>query len=476
MATIPLSRLHPKSIAAVLLAGLVLAWPAFWSGYPMVFSDSASFLGVMNPWGQHWARPIFYSLALIPFTLNLTLWPAVILQGLVMAHLLWLTLRVVGGGPVRPGSYAGLVALVAVGSSLPWYVGQIMPDVLAPATILCAFLLGFGEERIGRWERLWLTALLALCVASHLSHLPLAAGLLICVAGLRLVTRMKGGHALALLPMAVAIAGAVSAHLAVNTLVRGHVTLSPSGPIFMLARSIADGPAEAYLQEVCPQAGYKLCAYKDQLPDNADVFLWKQWSPLWDVAGWRERPQTQTAAGIDYQPEAQAILDGTFERHLGWQIRAGIGNAIAQFGMNRTGDGLRQWGEEVSVSKRIKEVFPSEYDSWTSSRQFRGELGLDRVNALHQLLLPLAALAAVGLAVFLASPRYRLFVAVVALGILGNNIVMGAISGPHDRYGSRVACMAVLAAGVGLCLARRREETVEAGSRVDRDQILVPTS
>ncbi|HYC05661.1 MAG TPA: hypothetical protein VED40_20380 [Azospirillaceae bacterium] len=462
MPRLPTASAAPAA-AAILLAGLVLVWPAFWSGYPLVFSDSASFLGVMNPWGQHWARPIFYSLALIPFTLNWTLWPAVVLQGVVMAHLIWLTLRTLGGGVRRP-VFAGVVLLVAAGSSLPWYLGQIMPDFLAPTAVLCAFLLGFGGDRISRLERWWLAALLSLSVAAHLSHLPLAAGLAVCVAALRPPLSGPGTHRAALLPMVAAIAAAMVAHLAVNTVVRGHPTLSPSGSIFMLARSVADGPAKAYLRDACPEAGYRLCPHVDQLPDDADIFLWERRSPFWTAAGLNEHPERQTADGMNYQPEAQAILDGTFERHLGWQAEAALRNTLRQLAMNDTGDGMSPIHKEMPVSKRLAEVFPDEHDEYLASRQLTGALQLDKVNALHRLAWPAAALVMLAVAVLRRSSRYRALAALVALGILGNAIIMGSISGPHHRYGGRMICLVVLGAAAALALPRRRAAETGAGS------------
>ncbi|HYE51589.1 MAG TPA: hypothetical protein VEB20_18470 [Azospirillaceae bacterium] len=455
-------------ILSVLLAGIVLAWPAYWNGYPLLFTDSASYIGVLNPWGQHWARPIFYSLALWPLHLGISLWPVVVAQGVLMAHLLWLVLRVVGG-TVKPGVFALAVLLLAVGSSLPWYAAQVMPDLLTPAVVLCAFLLGFGGSRVGRWERAWLALLLAGAAACHLSHLPLAVGLLLGVAVLRWLARGPGGHGAALLPMAGAILLAASAHLAVNWAVRGAPVLSPASPLFLLARSVADGPAAAYLREVCPQAGFRLCAEVDRLPADADLFLWDRDGPLWRAARLKEEPERQTAAGMDFQPEAQAILDGALARHGGWQLAAAARNVLLQFHRADTADGLDPYGEGQAVSRAIRDEFPGEYAAYLGSRQSRGTLGRDAVNALHRPVLLAAAVLAVALAAFHAQARYRALVAVVALGLLGNGIVAGALSGPHHRYQSRVACLIVLAAGVGLALpAQRRTRPGLARAPMDR--------
>ncbi len=460
---------HPlAALLAVLLAGALLSWPAFWNGYPLVFTDSASFIGGLNPAGQHWARPIFYSWALWPLHWGVTLWPVVLAQGVVLAHLLWLLQRALVGR-VDLGAYGVLVLLVAGGSALPWFTAQIMPDVLAPMLVLTVFLLGFAGDRLRGWETVWLVLLLAGAIAAHLSHVALAGGLLVGVLVIRLLR--DGAEAFSgAAPVACALLLAVTAHMAVNAVFIGKASLSPFGSIFMLARSQMDGPATWYLREECPEAGWRLCAHVDRLPLHHDTFLWNREGPLWRAAGLSD-PTRQQAQGMTYQREAAEIVSGTLDRYGLQQLEAMLRNAAAQVYKVRTGDGLLSWPEGEPVSRVIAADMPGDYAAYRASRQVEGTLGLDAVNRVHGWALPLAAVIAVLIAAVRADPRYRALIAMVALALLGNAIITGGLSGPHDRYQARMAALIVVAAGAGMVLAnaRRGVRSGVAGRRVDAE-------
>jgi hypothetical protein len=44
----------------------------------------------------------------------------------------------------------------------------------------------------------------------------------------------------------------------------------------LLARSMADGPARWYLDEACPEAGYRICERIDALPRDLGGILWDE--------------------------------------------------------------------------------------------------------------------------------------------------------------------------------------------------------
>ena len=51
----------PITTALVLvLAAILLLWPAFWNGYPLVFADTGTYLSQAIEHYAGWDRPIFY--------------------------------------------------------------------------------------------------------------------------------------------------------------------------------------------------------------------------------------------------------------------------------------------------------------------------------------------------------------------------------------------------------------------------------
>jgi hypothetical protein len=51
---------HRTTALVLALAAILLLWPAFWNGYPLVFADSGTYLSQAIERYVGWDRPIFY--------------------------------------------------------------------------------------------------------------------------------------------------------------------------------------------------------------------------------------------------------------------------------------------------------------------------------------------------------------------------------------------------------------------------------
>jgi hypothetical protein len=143
---------------AVAAAALLLLWPALLNGYPL----AGTYLSQAINHYLGWDRPIFYSFFLLPLHMELTTWPAIAVQALLVAymlHLLRYTLR-----PEWPDwSVVPLAGTLAMASSLPFVTAELMPDKVLPSDFLrlCATLSGArvspGNRRGGDWTLFWAT-------------------------------------------------------------------------------------------------------------------------------------------------------------------------------------------------------------------------------------------------------------------------------------------------------------------------------
>ena len=146
--------------SAVLAGALLLIWPTFFNGYPLLFSDSGGFLHQTLGPLMLWDKPYIYGPFLHAFHWRISLWGPVIAQGLILSHLLWLTLRVLRGH-ATPLWHFGLCAFAALATAAPFSAALLMPDVFAPIVVLGLFLLGFGGVALTRFERGYLVVLVA---------------------------------------------------------------------------------------------------------------------------------------------------------------------------------------------------------------------------------------------------------------------------------------------------------------------------
>src|ERR1700733_3670725 len=140
-------------IAAILFAALSLAWPALYNGFPLLYPDSMTYLDdgrlvaralFLHRFSAYYGmRSFIYSLGILPFHWNLTVWPVIAFQALLVAWLLWLTVCSVRPQRTTPG-YLALVVLLSVFTSLSWFASLVLPDILGPLLYLSIYLLVFA--------------------------------------------------------------------------------------------------------------------------------------------------------------------------------------------------------------------------------------------------------------------------------------------------------------------------------------------
>jgi len=426
-------------VIAWLAGAALLAWPALLNGYPILFSDTGAFLAQTLLPAMVWDKPYVYGPFLHLFHWRVSLWFPMIAVLLGLSHLLWLTQRAVLGR-ARPGEHIWLCAGLAALTGLPWFATLLMPDILAPALVLCLYLLGFS--RLSWPETVWITLLAALCAAAHLSHLPLAAAL---IALVLLVTRRLVPMLRCALPLGLALAVLVGT----NWVGHGRLAVSPYGSVFALARLVADGPAARVIEAACPGAGWHLCRWAGRLPTNSDVFLWNADGPVWSERLDGARP----GGPISLAPEAALIVGLTIRQYPGEVAVIAFRNAVTQLFRAEVGDVLGPDHLAASVGLRLAEGgFPGwEQAAFEGSRQSRGALQAlaSLFTWVHPPVLIIAALCAL-LAWWRAHkagdmPRLA-FVLCVLVGLSANAVATGALSMPHHRYQARIIWLLPLAA------------------------------
>ena len=433
-------RREAARAAAIAVAGggALLLWPAFLNGYPLVFVDTASFLHQTAVAPPVWDKPVVYGPLLHALHWRLTLWPAAAAQAVLLSWLLWRVARMVQGRAAGAGAHLLVVLALSLGTAAPWFASLLMPDVLAPALVLAVALLAWGDPR--PLERAGLLLLAALAAAAHLAHLVLLGALLVPLAATRRWRGLRDGAA--------ALAAALLLVVATNAAFQDRAAVSPHGAVFALARLVADGPAARTVEARCPDAGWHLCRWAGRLPTDSDEFLWSPDGPTWAP----RLDGAEPGGPISLAPEAGAVLRETVAREPWGVARAAAANTIRQLLTVRTGDTLVPDHLDVSVARELARSFPTaEHERFAASLQSRGALPAAAAPFLWPhvpalLAGAVASLFAVRRALLGGSARLLGFLLCVAVGVLANAAVLGALSGPHDRYGARVVWLLPLAA------------------------------
>src|ERR1035437_7856735 len=189
-------RLCAMHSGAVLLGALLLSWPASLNGFPLIYPDSMNYLLdgrvvaralFLHQFTDYYGvRSFFYSLGILPFHWNISPWPIVALQCLLVAWIVWLlalsfqarSFQVRSVSPRRiVAAYLIFILFLSLLTSASWYASFIMPDILGPLAYLAIYLLAFARELLSRTELCGLYLIALWGITAHASHLLLAAGL-----------------------------------------------------------------------------------------------------------------------------------------------------------------------------------------------------------------------------------------------------------------------------------------------------------
>ena len=478
-ASAKLERAGALGSAAIVLAVLLtLLWPAAWLGRPTSFADSSTYynggafavaraLDVAGI-GRSRAgpgRPASDEGAAIsragPADEGDAPRVAANVRSVPYSVYAYLTTRLAGPlGPVVPvaagtawliwlmtaglGHRAALAAGVGTAAltTAPLYASQYMPDILAAWLIMIPIVLVRrlgGRARAPRPMRpallIALAAMALFATLSHYAHIPLAGAMgvgLAVVLWRRARARGRGWPlrrlaAWALLPLAVASA----VNLALSALLPGGASVTPARLPLVLARSLADGPAVAYLERNCGQVDYAICEVYDTFPTTVAEFLWAD-----DNVRARATPDQMARISA----EELSLVWAVFRFDPLGQTRALVGNVAEQFvrfGLGDMGTGAFRIGADGRMT-----LVPAPH----LRAQLRPIEWIERA---------VVAASALALAVLAwRRPGARVPVGLLVLGLLANAAVCGGLSAPADRYQGRVIWLTVLLAAT-LALERR---------------------
>src|SRR5579863_5966619 len=109
--------------SAIAGGGVVLIWPALANGYPLVFSDTGTFLQQLLVPLMNWDKPWIYGPVIVLLSLKLTLWLPILAQGACVSWVLWLVQRVFR--TASAAAHLSLCLLLAIGSAAPWFTSLV---------------------------------------------------------------------------------------------------------------------------------------------------------------------------------------------------------------------------------------------------------------------------------------------------------------------------------------------------------------
>ena len=420
------------------------------------------------------SRSPFYGFVLFMLSGLGGMLPVALVQSACAAWILWVATRLVIPGS-RTTSFFALVAVLSVGSSLPFFAGFAMPDVFCGLALLAVVLILIGHDRLRRGEQVGLWAVLTLSMLFHRSNAVLTCGMVLSA----IISVSWAGHWRKVAARSGVVACALVTTVGVTHLVqesyRRTTGFSQGSLPFLISRMLVDGPGKSYLTAHCPGgASPTLCAFKDQRADSVGDVLFRVETGIFGSADYNTRLQLQrdelafAASVLAFDPVGSA--------------KAALANWWEQLGTYMTAEPLvdpaRAKGNRFFDGPALDRLEPGltpcmEMDG--CERIPFSRLGTS-VFDVHRLVI-LASLAVLLLCVYLlrrsileGSSAERAYAGaslragyLILVGVVLNAAVCGIISGPEPRFQARVIWLIPMAAVLGL-LAVRQARFLRASS------------
>jgi len=412
---------------------LMLLTPAFWNGFPLLQSDTGGYLarwyeGYLVPSRStvfglylHYGEPTY-------FWLNLAI------QALATMWILQLTLRVFG--LAKPWRLFGVSLVLTLTTALPWLASMLLTDIFAGLSVLSLFILVLHGDKISRSERAALFVFTAFSAATHSATMAVLLGL--CCMGWIARPFLRGRIKAAPLVqgMLTVAAGAVML-VSANYALSGQAAWTPGGYSIAFARMLQDGIVTRYLNDHCPTQHFKLCPYRNDLPETADDFLWS-----------RETVFNKLGRFPGMSDEMGYIAVHALTEYPLWQTEEALLATGEQMLEVATGENTDH-PTLMHTYGVFREYLQGQLKAVDTARQQKSFLTFGPVNLIH---VPVALISTALIFAMLIAALFRrraddvtLLMATVCLALLGNAAICGIISGAHDRYGSRLVWIATFA-------------------------------
>jgi hypothetical protein len=423
-----------RDVILVLICGVILCYTGFVNKFPLVYSDTGTYIGSGFSLNVPGDRPIFYGLFLRHVSLLTSLWLVIWVQGILLALVVFYYFKYLSGTTRYRFYYLLYIILITFFTAASSNVSQLIADIFTPISILSLGLLLFADMK--KRDLVITTILLIFSIAVHSSHLYINALLLSGFTIIFIIRRFREelkAFSLNLKRIIFAWIVIVCTYFivcSVNASLGSGFAYSKNGHIFLMARLADDGILGLYLHDNCDKHHYILCEYKDKLPWD---FLWDYAnSPLYKSGNGWSSPQTKE----EYNAIFRDLFTSPKYCHL--FIVKSIESTVRQFFCFGTGDSPPQ-GDGSAPFHEIIAHYPMSYKEYVGAHQLSNTLELKRIAVVQSILFGISLFFCMSLLLYpRLAGKFRWIILFILFGMLINAFICGSFSIVLERYQTRV--------------------------------------
>jgi len=271
-----------REAIGLLFWSLLFCVPAFINGFPLVTSDTGTYLssgyGPVVPFD----RPVLYGLFVHLTGMKESLWYVLIIQGLLVA---WILSQAVLQFLPKYSSrlYRTVIfVILAYTTSLPWFCSQIMTDLFSALPAICIALLLAAPNQT--WFQKFMTAIILLfsCL-THNSHLIVNTLLIVFLFILAVTNKYfyrKTLDSLRFIKVTILVFSCWPLSFLINYFVDSDFRMAGSPHVFLTARFAESGILQDYLKSNCTYDS------EEEISDSSTYFIMAKHSKKFmDVEG-----------------------------------------------------------------------------------------------------------------------------------------------------------------------------------------------
>jgi hypothetical protein len=440
--TLKAKLFSPKTLS-VIIGGLILCFWAFFNHYPLLYSDTGSFIASGAEKGFNSAR-VYYGLLIRQISMRETLFLVVFAQGLIVSWLIHTVVEQFGTVTNRLIWSQLIVILLTVFTGVSFHVSQIMADIFTAVSSLCLLLILFGKN-------LPKAALIFICILFYYSNIchqthPVIMLLTLAVTGLFFFLRRKNIASLFrwkryFLALGISAASWLTLPTA-NLVYLDKFIYSENTFMYRMSGLIEMGIMHLYLEEHCYERNYPLCQYERDTKGGMYNFLWDENSPANLNGGWQahKAEYTQLMNDIFSEPKYVKLF-----------IRKSIEAAFQQFFSFESGE-TTSFSQGSAPYGACDWHFHADMRGFVNSKQNLKQLDFASLNQRQLMFVFLSLFILLGVILSTATTEtnqtFRMIIITLIVILFVNAFMCSVFSIVVDRFQSRVVWLIPLFAMV----------------------------
>lgn len=256
-----------------------------------------------------------------------------------------------------------------------------MPDIFSPISVLC-FIILLLHNHLRKYELVIVSLIFVYSIAAQVSSFPIFS-LIFTTLGVYILIRKVRKRTLFTEPKRLLLSfslflGTFILVPSVHFMLGDNFTLSNGGHVFVMNHLLETGVLKDYLDRSCENKNYKICIYKNNLGNN---LMWESEGPLYKTGGWEANKEEYNAIIKD------VISEPYYMKTL---VKKGIRGSLDQYltyGVSVAEPQL----ENTAPYGQIYWRFKREIKNYVSSLQSKGQMGIELINHIQSILIPLSA-------------------------------------------------------------------------------------